>query len=757
MLMTPKAVLVASVLVLAPTVASAAEATAPSDPGPAVVAPAASPETAAAPEAPPAAETPPAAPAGAAEPAAPPAAAEPASPPPPAAAEPASPSSAAEPSQPQAETAPQEAEVALPVEEAVSPEQQNMDDMLTSLEEIESMVFTASRTAQKIETAPGVVTVITKDDIRIRGYRTLADVLFSVPGYSHVQDNNEHIVAVRGVFATTNHKVLVLRDGHRLNEFLFENVEPDYSISLDNIRRIEIVRGPGGSLYGNAALTVVNLLTEDGSRSDKHSLKLGVGNYGQQLASGNFRKHWGEGHVLLFGSYAATSGQKVALENGSAIVDRYPASFDVGFKLNQKIVTLSGSLRRSAYTQPKGNGGQTIDQDELFHPLEQTFNYGYLDLEVAPVIVGVKLSLRHFYDYSTYNSWQMRLSPTQLPPHGNLFSLDWAGSRAGIEYSATYGWKSGDALAGLTFERRSMDDSYYNGNDADPATMVRGALVPEGVEYNGAAFAQVQQQLLEGLQLNVGARFDYYDEFGGSFNPRTALVYSPFDMLTAKVVYARAFQAASYFYRKSNPGLGYGSADQLDPEVTDSVQMSLRLAEGSHWSAEGIWFWNQMSNLITRDASVTPNIYKNFGRLTVQGVEVDGKVQFGPVQGFANYTFLDPVVTKSEPHLLQGESLKFIPSHAVNGGVAYRASNLCASVSGNWTSRIGAGTKADPNFGLPGRFLLNASIAMEDVPEGARLALSVYNLLNNRWELAGSVPPFPQPGLWLLVTAEYAF
>ena len=682
-------------------------------------------------------------------------------------------------------------EPSAPPATAAAPAEPSADLNALSLEELlTTSVTTVSRTPQRIADAPGVVTVVTQAEIQAMGARTLADILWTIPGFIDVQDNNEHIVAVRGVFATTNQKILVLRDGHRLNEFLFENFEPDYSIALGNVRKIEIVRGPGASLYGNAALTaVINIITEDATYTQDKSVGVSAGIYGQRRVEAIYRNKWGDANLMLFGKWGGADGQNVPMpasqdypskgemgnyvqRPGTAIVDRYEDNVDLGMKLNDGIVTLSGSIRRSNYTQPKGNSGQNVVQSDLFHPLGQIFNYSYLDLQLTPTWGPVQLTLRHYFDYSSYESWQYTAAPTELLPRGSEFSLNWAGSRAGVEYSGLLSHQRGDVLVGFSVERRQMDESFFRSTydvshiqdpKPDNALIPRTPLVPPGIEYNGAIFAQFDSAILPSLRVNVGARYDVYQGFGSSFNPRLALIFSPLEDLTAKLIYARAFQAPTYFYRKSNSALGYGSNDDLKPEVMNSLQASVGIDKGLRWSGQVTYFRNDLSNQITRasnDKPSPPYVYKNINEITMQGLEVEAKGRFGPVQAIANCTLQAPVVHKTAAAQVKNGKLAYIPASSGNLGVTYRPlTKVSLNVTAHAESRIYAPTPFDAMASIDPRVVFNATAGVEDAGlKGLRLALSAYNVLDKQYALGGTgVAPYPQPGRWWLVTADYTF
>ena len=141
-------------------------------------------------------------------------------------------------------------------------------------------VFSASMYMQKVTEAPSSVTIVTADEIRGFGHRTLADILRSVRGFYVTYDRNYSYLGVRGFSrpGDYNARVLLLIDGHRLNDNVFGSalLGSEFPLDVELIERIEIIRGPSSSLYGTSAFfAVINVITKRGStRTDsKHLLR----------------------------------------------------------------------------------------------------------------------------------------------------------------------------------------------------------------------------------------------------------------------------------------------------------------------------------------------------------------------------------------------------------------------------------------------------------------------------------------------------
>ena len=130
-------------------------------------------------------------------------------------------------------------------------------------------VYGASKREQRATEAPSSVTVIRADEIRKYGYRTLAELLRSVPGFYVNYDRNYHYLGMRGFRRPGDYdtRILLLVDGHRVNENVGDGPAfgTQFLLDIDLIDKVEIIRGPGSSLYGsNAVLGVINVITKTG-------------------------------------------------------------------------------------------------------------------------------------------------------------------------------------------------------------------------------------------------------------------------------------------------------------------------------------------------------------------------------------------------------------------------------------------------------------------------------------------------------------
>src|SRR5579872_2029248 len=167
-----------------------------------------------------------------------------------------------------------------------------------SLEELSNIqVYSASKHMQSTSDAPSSITVIPADEIQKYGFRTLADIPESVRGFYITYDRDYSFVGVRGFgrLGDSNNRILVLIDGHRINDNVFGEpyLGSEFLVDVDLIDRVEIIRGPTSSLYGaDAVFAVINVITRKPEQAKGFEVSFAPGSFGAY-----------QGRATLGGSY----------------------------------------------------------------------------------------------------------------------------------------------------------------------------------------------------------------------------------------------------------------------------------------------------------------------------------------------------------------------------------------------------------------------------------------------------------------------
>ena len=201
----------------------------------------------------------------------------------------------------------------------------------------EEIVVSALKRPRTVSKSPAIMSVITARQIRQMGARTVSDILEMVPGLDITMNRNgTREIGVRGILEEDSSKVKVLIDGHSINEpgsggatFNFDD------LVVVNIKRIEIIRGPGSALYGqNAFLAVINIITKDTADIDGFQLTTGGGSFDTQNYNILFGKEYKDLKISGFFDYFDTKGFSKKIEQD--IISTDPVSLTPGRSQNEK-------------------------------------------------------------------------------------------------------------------------------------------------------------------------------------------------------------------------------------------------------------------------------------------------------------------------------------------------------------------------------------------------------------------------------------
>lgn len=187
-------------------------------------------------------------------------------------------------------------------------ERKTKDEAILSLFNLEGVeIVSVSKKKENSFDAPSAVFVISQDDIKRSGATSIPEVLRLAPGLEVAQiDSNKWAISSRGFNRQFANKMLVLIDGRAVYTPLFSGTMWDaQDVVLDDIYRIEVIRGPGGTLWGsNAVNGVINIITKDSSLTQGHYTSLTTGNHAQTIASYRYGGKLGHRqHYRFYGKY----------------------------------------------------------------------------------------------------------------------------------------------------------------------------------------------------------------------------------------------------------------------------------------------------------------------------------------------------------------------------------------------------------------------------------------------------------------------
>jgi iron complex outermembrane receptor protein len=460
---------------------------------------------------------------------------------------------------------------------SVAAAQQQADDLTAlSLEELlqVEVVSAASKFEQTTFQAPSSITIVSAHDIRVWGYRSLADILRSVPGFWVTDDRNYEHIGVRGFgpLGDYNTRVLLLVDGHRINNNVYDTapIGLEFPLDVELIERVEVVRGPGSALYGsNAFFGVVNVVTRRGADLAGPELSASGGSFETWRGRASWGRALGdEGDVLLSGTVFDSAGQDFYYEEYAGDPSGGTTSGtdeERGFSLlgrwshGEWRAEAAWGMRRKGI--PTGSYGTVFD-----HPGNWTEDgQGYVDVAWRRhVEERFELEARAFWDRYVYRGEYVFDATSGGGPPDLVNDDRGDGEWAGIELRGTRFDLPRQVLTVGAELRANLRMDQYNADALGVYTDDQRDSLVWGV------YAQDEVRLAERWRLTLGLRHDDYETFGGSTNPRAALIYQPDERTAWKLIAGRAFRAPNAYenyYDSGSPTFA-----SLEPETIDAYE-----------------------------------------------------------------------------------------------------------------------------------------------------------------------------------------
>jgi len=599
-----------------------------------------------------------------------------------------------------------------------------------SLEELSNIqVYSASRRLQSVSEAPSSVTLITADEIQKYGYRSLADILRSVPGFYVTYDRDYSFVGVRGFgrLGDWNAHILLLIDGHRINNNVLGDamLGNEFPLDVDLIDRVEIVRGPSSSLYGaNAFFAVINVITRTAKEVKGWELSFQPGSFDTYEGRATYGGQIHGLGLLLSGTFYDSQGQTLFFPEFNTPATNYGITSGTDFESYKHILatlTFHGFTLQGLFsTREKGVptayfGAQFNDPRDLNDDSHQYVNLGY-ERTLAKWLLDVHTS----YD-------QARLQgPVPEAPAG-------AGDPIVLNtYSFRGNWWTGDIKASRNlFER---DQLTLGSEVRDNLRQDQGELlVPSNVftpdhrsSLITAVYAEDEFAFSKRISLNGGVRYDHYSTFGGTTNPRVGLIYHPAGQTTLKALFGRAFRAPDVYETSPDFGTFYDPNPNLRPERIQSVEAIVEQGLGRHFELSANVYRNSIADLITAvlESGDGHFQYQNLGKAQATGMRVGFSGHAGNgLQGKASFDYVD-----ADNNGAGDEVLDNSPRHMVKANfiVPLIGQRLFAGVDGQFLGRRWTLLRNS----LPSYQVFNLTLLGHTVGKHLDAAVSVYNLLD---------------------------
>lgn len=474
----------------------------------------------------------------------------------------------------------------------------SVEDELLAL--LNTPVTVASQKAMTTRESPGIVSLVTREEILASGARDLIDVLRMVPGFDFASDVQGVVgPAVRGLWGFEG-KVLLLVDGQELNETRYGTLQFGNHVPVDQIRQIEIIRGPGSAIYGGfAELAVINVITRGGS--DLRGVAGGI-NYGATAASHTQRTlnaAYGNMHGDLSYSLSASLG------DGQRSEETWNSFGDVrdlknGSKLSQGFYNFGLTYKGLSVRALQDN--YEVEDFTFYNPIAPTglrFSGTYLEAKYGwAVSKDFKLTPR--VSYKVQSPWYYPHDP------GRSRKKETARTTVGLQAQ----WAALPNLDLLFGADVWKDEGKVSGNDAPTWSNGRPTI-----SYNNRAlYGQALWNTPIG-NITLGARHDNNSQFGSSFVPRLAFTKA-WDKFHVKVLASRAFRAPVIENFELNPA--------VQPEKTTALEVEFGAQMGRAYFAMNFFDLSIKDPMVYfYDSNTGFESYQNYEKTGSRGLEMD--------------------------------------------------------------------------------------------------------------------------------------
>ncbi len=557
-----------------------------------------------------------------------------------------------------------------------------------TIEELGAIPVTAiaTGTPKPVFQSAAVTSVITAQQIKSMGATELHEVLETVPGvHASLQENTyDYSYSFRGIRNTQNSQVLILLNGTRITTPFNGTLMTGTEMPIEAIQKVEVIRGPGSALYGADAFAgVINIITKSAKDINGTALGARVGDHSTQSGWGQYGAQWAGWDIASSLQYQHTSGDdgRIVKADAQTLFDNAFGTHasDAPGPLNTRYETLNGHLNLQRKHWDIGfwafnsiNAGTRAGAAGALDPNGSADGEQYLGdvrFSTEDWLDNWELLAHASYLQTDFQAKNLQLFPANavLPigSDGNInpstssslvqfpdgFNADVGRIERipSIELSSVYKGLDNHILrfsTGFRYEQISPSESKNFGPGVidekkveflpPPAINIVGGTL---TNVTGTPFvylpslhrtiwslvAQDEWQLANNWQLTAGVRYDDYSDFGGTVNPRVALVWDINKQISSKLLYGRAFRAPNFAEQgnQNNPVvLGNKS---LNPETINTYEWALDYHPSSSLRTAVNVYYYQIHNLISAvpDPINRTNIFRNSGNQNGYGTEFE--------------------------------------------------------------------------------------------------------------------------------------
>lgn len=584
-------------------------------------------------------------------------------------------------------------------------------------------VVTATRREQKITTVPHAVSVITKEDIRRSGARSIPDALRLAPGVDVAQlSYGNAAVSPRGFHGFVSRQVLVLVDGRQIFDSLFGGtVWGSWPFQLEDIERIEVIRGPAGVAWGpNAVNGVINIITKD--PADQSGLTAGVGTGSRGLHKEHLGYAFRDGKLRMrvSGEFEGSDG----FRDGGSILRNLDDGYQGGRVGAHAIHDLGP---KDTLTISAG----TALVNELFPPTPVAGLGLERDSESHASYLLAKLN----HEFEKGNVVELTGYVNDFFGSPGVPAIDYRYQQVALQLSHTFRPAEGHTLTWGIDNRVDLLDA----TNSDPYALSKGFVATDII----GLYVEDAWRFAPKWALSLGGRVDY--EFYGGFQPsaRAALSYELTDSSFVYGAVSRAFQMPSAGLRFLNipmlNGLAHVTGERdAGVETLIAYELGYRGKFFDRVESNLNLFWHEFSDLTTISPTLGPPglmrmDFEDRADASMFGVELDARYAVTDrLTLLGNYTFQE-LDWRSGARYHEKDTIS-PPSHKFMLGARYTLTDdLHLSTHLYYVDTVTAPNPANPFFPrhIDPYFRLDLRAEYEFWKDQASVALGVRNLLDS--------------------------
>ncbi|MEO8550106.1 MAG: TonB-dependent receptor plug domain-containing protein [Kofleriaceae bacterium] len=506
----------------------------------------------------------------------------------------------------------------------------------------EDVVVGAAKREQSLGNVASAVTVVSGDRIRRFGYRTVAEAIAAVAGVYLVDNRLSYSVGIRGlnIPGDYNTRILVLVDGASVNEgwAAFAGLGWDTFVSIEDVSRIEVIRGPVSSVYGaNAFFGIINIVTRGAAETPRAWAKTSINSINGSITSAGFAQ--GGVHQQLRGSlqFMDRIGETLSVPAIAPTSLSGDGSISFAGSIVGSYEGTFGQVRAYRYRRDSPfapyNGDVTAGNPYYATDTQLLVEGGHTR-EVTKRLTIAGRAYANLYGYADHIV-QQGSAPFDDQGRGDSYGAELRG-----RYELVVPQRLGLTAGTEATYYRTYSKSFTEGDDACPPDG-GAACVPKNFNIEGV-YAELDGQPSKNIGFTGGLRFDNNSVIDRRLSPRAALFIAEPEKYGIKLLYAEGFRNPSAYEAFFYDNTSFSRPINLHAETIRSYEavlwakpvsgLSTRLS-GFYWDARGVV--EQLPD--PNDASLLQ--FQNAGQFVSYGLEAEASYRTSQGwYGFGGFT-----------------------------------------------------------------------------------------------------------------------